>query len=530
MSKRTLTAVVYLRVSTESQAEHGYSLEDQRRSCLEKAHALSSDYSTSHDCNVDLVTAEFCDTVSGDLSERPGLQEAMKYIHLYRPEYFICLDPDRVSRQLPDLLRTDIAIRELGTTVVFVNHNRTPSPEGDIFFHIRGAVAQYEKAKILERTQRGRREKVRQGSLGNGLRMFGYNYDKERDCAQINPDEARWVTQIFEWAAREELNYQAIADKLNYLGAPTKAGGQWHRSTVNKLLSNRGYIGELQVNRWDTTGLGVQRQLAPEHRSKKITPRQRPEAEWVTIQIPQIVQPELWEAAQRRPGKAVRRTPCQGLLRGLATCGCCGGRIHYSAHPTQGHVLRCANRYPRAKDETGIKRCTLPHQAASLFERQVWKLITEWLLNPELFLEYLKSRSEKSHPSSSDPAAQVARLRAHHDQKRQQHKRLIGLIQAGVTHGDTAMELLKGQASELSRLEQELREAEKRLEAFNSRPRGPMETIASVERVRAQLHTHVAPRLDFDALSPEQRRKIALLLITEVVVHPQGKCQVVARQ
>ena len=40
-----------------------------------------------------------------------------------------------------------------------------------MFFAIRGAVAEYEKAKILERTARGRREKARKGKVINAANL-----------------------------------------------------------------------------------------------------------------------------------------------------------------------------------------------------------------------------------------------------------------------------------------------------------------------------------------------------------------------
>jgi site-specific DNA recombinase len=70
-------------------------------------------------------------------------------------------DPNRLSRNLADLLFLENDFARYGTKLEFITQEMDTSPEGKMFFAIRGAVAQYEREKIKERSMRGLREKVR---------------------------------------------------------------------------------------------------------------------------------------------------------------------------------------------------------------------------------------------------------------------------------------------------------------------------------------------------------------------------------
>jgi site-specific DNA recombinase len=67
-----------------------------------------------------------------------------------------------------------------------------------------GAVAEYEHAKIIERTTRGRLHRLRQGEMtGNGHLIFGYDYVRKTPtspCTLI-PDKAAVVHSVFEMFA-----------------------------------------------------------------------------------------------------------------------------------------------------------------------------------------------------------------------------------------------------------------------------------------------------------------------------------------
>jgi len=82
-----------------------------------------------------------------------------------------------------------------------------------------GAVAEYERALIADRTRRGRLAKLRAGQLLPWIHTpYGYRGDPQypRDPARlrIEESEASVIRQMFRWSAEEGLSIHAIAARL----------------------------------------------------------------------------------------------------------------------------------------------------------------------------------------------------------------------------------------------------------------------------------------------------------------------------
>ncbi len=101
--------------------------------------------------------------------------------------------------------------RRAGVEVVFVNHAVDPSPEGELLLQVQGVIAEYERAKILERGRRGRRQAAKRGSVSIFSRApYGYRYvPKGRGDGEaryeIISEEAAVVRQVYEWFVRDRL-------------------------------------------------------------------------------------------------------------------------------------------------------------------------------------------------------------------------------------------------------------------------------------------------------------------------------------
>ena len=52
-----------------------------------------------------------------------------------------------------------------GVELVFLNHALGQSPEDDLLLQVQGVIAEYERAKIMERARRGKLHAARQGSV-----------------------------------------------------------------------------------------------------------------------------------------------------------------------------------------------------------------------------------------------------------------------------------------------------------------------------------------------------------------------------
>lgn len=79
-----------------------------------------------------------------------------------------------------------------------LNHEGADSAEDDLLLQVQGMIAEYERAKFLERSRRGRRHAARSGLISAlGKVPFGYRYiakDAGGGVArvEVSAEEARW--------------------------------------------------------------------------------------------------------------------------------------------------------------------------------------------------------------------------------------------------------------------------------------------------------------------------------------------------
>jgi site-specific DNA recombinase len=129
-------AVIYLRVSTEEQAEKGFSIDAQRDECIQKAQELGCE-----------GIIEYIDEgVSGSILERPMLINAMEEMKNRIIDFFICFDSSRLSRNVSHQLILIDTIKKYGTKLVFVRNNYEDTAEGRFQITIMAAVDEYERA------------------------------------------------------------------------------------------------------------------------------------------------------------------------------------------------------------------------------------------------------------------------------------------------------------------------------------------------------------------------------------------------
>ena len=128
------------------------------------------------DGQLDALTQAGCDRVfqevaSGARSDRPVLADAIGYA---RPgDILVCTKLDRVARSLVHLtsIMADLEEREIGFRSLSEQMDTT-SPGGKLVFHIFGAIAQFEKDLIQERTRAGLEAARRRGRVGGRPRSM----------------------------------------------------------------------------------------------------------------------------------------------------------------------------------------------------------------------------------------------------------------------------------------------------------------------------------------------------------------------
>jgi site-specific DNA recombinase len=119
--------------------------------------------------------------------------------------------PDRLARNYAhQVLLLEEFIRA-GVEVIFLNREVGQTPEDQLLLQVQGMIAEYERAKILERSRRGKRHGAQVGKVSVlGGAPYGYRYVTKQEGAgeasfEIVWEEARVVRQVFEWVGRDRL-------------------------------------------------------------------------------------------------------------------------------------------------------------------------------------------------------------------------------------------------------------------------------------------------------------------------------------
>lgn len=398
---------IYARVSTEEQAKHGFSLADQLRECRKKVltelagtpvdnsgyRGLASGIAGQSAFVHEIV--EYVDEgESGEFLDRPQLVRLREDLRRGLISHVVCLDPDRLSRKLMNqLILTDEI--EARAKLLFVNGDYARTPEGQLFYQMRGAISQFEKAKINERMTRGRREKARQGKVLRDYHVFGYDFDPATGKFIINEREAHVVRLVFDLFLHPDNRVQGlsgIARHLNERGIRSKHGGQFHRQVIRQMLMNRAYIGEFYQNKWNTEGV-----LGNKYRDSeaRIAQRLRPRSEWIYIPVPAIVTREefdltacLLEQSRRRFARQSRQ---KYLLGGLLRCRHCGNTLTGRTQKNWGKPVAL---YTDRKTGANVKNpgCGTTIPCAEL-DRRVWEALVSWVSLP------LRTPSQSEPPS-----------------------------------------------------------------------------------------------------------------------------------
>src|SRR5262245_24430432 len=213
---------LYARVSSQRQADEA---------TIESQVAALESRLRADGCRIDPELRFLDDGHSGSTLRRPALERLRDLIHAGGVERLYVHAPDRLARKFAHQAVLLEEFHRRHVEVVFLNAPRSEaSPEADLFLQMQGMIAEYERAKILERTRRGRRFGARQGRVSVlGQAPYGYRYVRKHEGGgearyEVVPDEARVVRDLFRWVGLEGLSLAAVARRLAEQGVPTRTG------------------------------------------------------------------------------------------------------------------------------------------------------------------------------------------------------------------------------------------------------------------------------------------------------------------
>ncbi len=398
-------AAIYTRVSIEDQARNTKtSLPEQRAICLAAAQQHGFVVNEQH------ILVD--DGYPSDRLARPGLDHLRDLVRAKAISAVFISDRDRLSREPVHKWVLQQEMNAYNVHLYVGDRLIESTPEGEMTEGMLDLYSKYEITKIRERMRRGRLGKVKAGNPLLGSVPLGYKYipktNERHGYLVADPDEVALVNRIFELygAGRSirdivrQLTLQQIPTKFDRL-APNSArhkktpAGTWHRSSVQKILRNTAYIGQLQWGKRERTEPDATRRRKPVNlRQPKSSTKKRDPVNWITIPIPAIVDLGLFQRVQElldhSSERNKRRRKVEYLfLNGRLRCGQCGYAL--SGYMDGNH------RWYRCRF-TGT-RITAPCKArvkADYIEELAWDLVEMNVLDkPKAFgLELERRRAE----------------------------------------------------------------------------------------------------------------------------------------
>ncbi len=299
---------LYARVSTDEQAKEGYSIGAQCKKLQQ--------YAELNDWDGILYVD---DGYSAKDLNRPQAIQLFKDIEDKKIDTVVVYKLDRLTRNVKNLYELmDLFDKNDCKLISLTESLDTSSASGRFFITMLGAMAQWERETIGERTFVGMKEAIKAGKV-NGRTPFGYR--KVDGKFTIHEQEAEIVRTIFDKYNRgigvDTIIKDFQKDGLVPIDKP------WDATKVFRILESRAYIGDFVVTFRDgevNINKGV---------------------------FPPIVSNELFNSAnemlQRKKRLHVRAKGTARLFSGVLTCANCGGDI-FGENPN-GLRYKCKNKF-----------------------------------------------------------------------------------------------------------------------------------------------------------------------------------------
>ena len=319
-----MTAVIYARYSSDNQREE--SIEGQIRECT--AYAEKN--------GITIVKHYIDRAISAKTDNRPEFQQMIKDSDKKLFDIVLVWKLDRFARNRYDSARYKTQLKKNGVKLMSATEIISEGPEGIILESVLEGYAEYYSADLAEKVVRGQTENILKGRCNGGRGTFGYTLDSERKF-HIDPLASPFVLESFR-KYRDGLTMKEIRDWLNENGIKNPVGGAFTYNSVEHMLKNRRYIGELKFR--DVV---------------------------VPDAIPPIVPLELFEDVQEKIAKnkkapARRKAEDDYLLTTKLHCGYCGALMFGESGTSRTGEVHRYYKCATAKKHKGCKKKTVRKQ------------------------------------------------------------------------------------------------------------------------------------------------------------------------
>ncbi len=315
MMEETKNAAFYIRVSTHYQEE--LSPESQKRLLLDYAKTNNLLISKEHIYIENGISGRKADKRPQFLNMIAAAKSKEHPIDVILVWKF-----SRFARNQEESIVYKSMLKKYNVDVISVSEPLVDGPFGSLIERIIEWMDEFYSIRLAGEVTRGMTEKALQGNY-QCRPPLGYKIPYHGATPEIVPEEAEIIKMIFHKYVNEKMSIFAITRYLNQLGLKTSRGKQFEKRSIEYILQNPGYAGDIRWNR-----------------TVNATNEIRDPSEWIIRQghHPAIIEKELFEAAQKRFNSEYKHKHAQSSevvrhwLGGILKCSSCGSTLSSCAN------------------------------------------------------------------------------------------------------------------------------------------------------------------------------------------------------
>jgi site-specific DNA recombinase len=499
MLKRS-KAYAYARVSSESQADRGTSIQSQLD--LIRAYAKKN--------HIEIVKEFVDEAETATTDNRPQFQEmiSLSRTNPHSVDAILVWKLSRFARNRTDSVVYKKLLNKQGIRVVSVSEPIEDTPEGRILEGVIEIIDNYYSELLSKETMRGLRQTALQGYHCGGRPPYGYALksvnvgNTVKKVWEVNPKEAEAVKIIFDMHA-DGYTYQDIIDKLEELDYKPRNRKRWGKSSICEILRKNCYSGTHYFNTRKRKELGKRVHLRD----------QKDSSEWIPIKVPRIIDEETFKLVKEKVGgrkfKSLRKSTTQ-ILSGLLKCGVCG----------QPYFIRDYYRgtYPYYRCSTKMTRGREACDNRNLRGDELDRLILEEVKGVIFSEQHLQKYSQLIKESTEDERTELQDLIKRLQLKQEEVERKKSVYFDGIEAGKLTLDLVSERLDQLKAEEEKNRkqilEAEGRLNEIPEPRQYPLTREEYVE-LRKSLESF------FEESDPGQKHQFLAKFIRSITIHPR---------
>lgn len=236
---KQLNVAAYCRVSTDS--------EDQLQS-----YEAQVKYYTDHICKNPkwhFVGIYADEGITGTLvNKRERFKDMIKDCERGKIDLILTKSVSRFARNTVDSLNYVRRLKAMGIGVFFEEQNiDTLTTDSEMFIGLYSVMAQAESENISDNVKWGIRKRMSDGTYAFNFKTYGYRKGVDGE-PEIIPEEAEVVKKIYSLYL-DGYSVEKIARHLNGIGVPSRTGTEWKKATVQGILVNEKYVGDLLLQK-----------------------------------------------------------------------------------------------------------------------------------------------------------------------------------------------------------------------------------------------------------------------------------------